>query len=218
MSSLLVLGAGGHGRVLAEAALASGSYTDLAFLDDRYISSPAPHLIHGFPVIGPLSRAFDLNLLNRYPAASLGMGNSELRSSWFHSLHSNGFHLPVITHPTAWVSPSAEVGPASVVFAQSVLQANVTIGTGSIVNTASSVDHDVTLGNFVHVCPGVHLAGGVRVGDHTSIGIGSSVIQQITIGSSVIIGAGASVVSDIPDYVTAVGVPARVLPTSSSSI
>ena len=218
MSSLLVLGAGGHARVLAEAALASGSFTDLAFLDDRYTSSPTPTLIYGFPVLGPLSCVSDINLLNRYPSASIGMGDSNLRSSWFDTLHLHGYHLPVITHPTAWVSPSAELGLGTVVFSQSVVQANATIGTASIINSCASVDHDVALGDFVHICPGAHLAGGVRVGNHSFIGIGSSVIQQLSIGSCVTIGAGAAVVSDIPDYVTAVGVPARVLSTSSPSI
>ena len=214
MSSLLILGAGGHGRVLAEAALASGPFDDLAFLDDRYDHPSFPSTIYGFPVLGPLSQVFDLGFANRYPFAALGIGDSLLRSSWFDHLQSLGFQLPVIIHPSAWISPSAEIGCGSVIFAQSAVQTNVTIGSAAIVNTSSSVDHDVNLGDFVHICPGVHLAGEVRVGDHSLVGIGSSVIPQITIGSGVTIGAGSSVVTDIPDLVTAVGVPASVLKTT----
>ena len=203
----------GHGRVLAEAALASGPFDDLAFLGDR-CDHPSPSTIYGFPVLGPLSQVFDLGSSNRYPFAALGIGDSLLRSSWFDHLQSSGFQLPVIIHPSAWISPSAEIGCGSVIFAQSAVQTNVTIGSAAIVNTSSSVDHDVNLGDFVLICPGVHLAGEVRVGDHSLVGIGSSVIPQITIGSGVTIGAGSSVVTDIPDLVTAVGVPASVLKTT----
>ena len=158
--------------------------------------------------------SFRFRIRQSLPFAALGIGDSLLRSSWFDHLQSLGFQLPVIIHPSAWISPSAEIGCGSVIFAQSAVQTNVTIGSAAIVNTSSSVDHDVNLGDFVHICPGVHLAGEVRVGDHSLVGIGSSVIPQITIGSGVTIGAGSSVVTDIPDLVTAVGVPASVLKTT----
>ncbi|KZR85772.1 putative acetyltransferase EpsM [Synechococcus sp. MIT S9504] len=98
-------------------------------------------------------------------------------------------------------------------FAQVVVQAQASIGTGAILNTGCSVEHDVKLANGVHICPGARLAGLVQVGSCSWIGIGASVIQQICIGDDVTVGAGAAVVRDLPDGVTAVGVPARVFPT-----
>jgi acetyltransferase-like isoleucine patch superfamily enzyme len=101
-----------------------------------------------------------------------------------------------------------------VVFAQAAVQALASIGVGSILNTGCSVDHDAQLAGGVHICPGAHLAGEVQVGSRSWIGIGASVIQQVRIGADVTVGAGAAVVCDLPDGVTAVGVPARVLPRS----
>jgi len=98
-----------------------------------------------------------------------------------------------------------------VVFAQAAVQAQASIGKGAILNTSCSVDHDAQLSDAVHVCPGARLAGEVKVGARSWIGIGASVIQQVRIGSDVTVGAGAAVVRDLPNGVTAVGVPARVL-------
>jgi acetyltransferase-like isoleucine patch superfamily enzyme len=98
-----------------------------------------------------------------------------------------------------------------VLFAQAVVQAQASIGTGAILNTGCSVDHDAQISDVVHICPGARLAGEVKVGARSWIGIGASVIQQVRIGSDVTVGAGAAVVRDLPDGVTAVGVPARVL-------
>jgi serine acetyltransferase len=92
------------------------------------------------------------------------------------------------------------------------VQSFATIGVGAILNTGCSVDHDAQLADGVHICPGARLAGEVQVGSRSWIGIGASVIQQVRIGSDVTVGAGAAVVRNLPDGVTAVGVPARVLP------
>jgi acetyltransferase-like isoleucine patch superfamily enzyme len=97
------------------------------------------------------------------------------------------------------------------VFALAAVQAQASIGTGAILNTGCSVDHDAKLADGVHICPGATLAGAVNIGARSWIGIGASVIQQVCIGSDVTVGAGAAVVRDLPDGVTAVGVPARVL-------
>lgn len=214
MSALLILGAGGHAKVVAETALSSGVASRIAFLDDR-CSGPEqfPHLL-GWPVIGPLDKALDPAFLERFPAAAVAIGQSRPRLDWIEKLEHAGYALPVLTHPTAWLSPSSQVGPASVVFAQVAVQAQASIGIGAILNTGCSVDHDVRLADGVHICPGSRLAGGVHVGTRSWIGIGSSVIQQVHIGADVTVGAGATVVRDLPDGVTAVGVPARVLPKS----
>lgn len=212
MPALLLLGAGGHARVVAETALATCCFSRIAFLDDR-CSGPAqlPDQL-GWPVIGPFAAALDPQIRQQFPAALVAIGNAAVRLKWLLHLAAAGYELPVIVHPTAWVSPSAQIGIGSVVFAQVAIQAQAVIGSGAILNTGCSVDHDAQLGDGVHICPGALLAGEVQVGHRSWIGIGASVIQQIRIGADVTVGAGAAVVRDLPDGVTAMGVPARALP------
>ena len=214
MAALLLLGAGGHARVVAETALATGRFSSIAFLDDRCCGPEQLPDQLGWPVIGSLTAALDPQIRQQFSAALVAIGNASIRVRWLPILASAGYEVPVVSHPTAWVSPSAQLGAGSVVFAQSSIQAQVMIASGAILNTGCSVDHDAQLGKGVHVCPGAHLAGDVQVGDRSWIGIGASVIQQICIGDDVTVGAGAVVVCDLPNGVTAVGVPARVLPTA----
>ncbi|MEB3185780.1 MAG: acetyltransferase [Cyanobacteriota bacterium] len=206
MSHLLILGAGGHARVVAETALASGRASSIAFLDDRSL----PPMLD-WPVLGRLDLALDPSIKEKFPAALVAIGHPDTRLRWLAKLQVAGYRLPLLIHPNAWISPSAQIGPGSVVFAQAVVQAQAVIGIGTILNTGCSVDHDAELSDAVHVCPGARLAGEVKVGARSWIGLGASVIQQVRIGSDVTVGAGAAVVSDLPDGVTAVGVPARVL-------
>jgi sugar O-acyltransferase (sialic acid O-acetyltransferase NeuD family) len=214
MAALLLLGAGGHARVVAETALATGRFSRIAFLDDR-CSGPAqlPDQL-SWPVIGPFAAALDLQIRQQFPAALVATGNAGVRLQWLLRLAAAGYELPVVIHPTAWLSPSTQIGIGSMVFAQAAIQAQAVIGSGAILNSGCSVDHDAQLGDGVHICPGARLAGEVQVGHRSWIGIGASVIQQIRIGADVTVGAGAAVVRDLPDGVTAVGVPARVLPTA----
>ena len=214
MAGLLLLGAGGHARVVAETALATGRFSRIAFLDDRWSGSVQLPDQLGWPVIGPFAAAFDSQFRLHYPAATVAIGTAALRLQWLPRLASAGYELPVVVHPAASLSPSAKLGIGSVVFAQAAIQAQVVIGSGAILNTGCSVDHDSKLGDGVHICPGARLAGEVQVGDRSWIGTGASVIQQISIGTDVTVGAGAVVLRDLPDDVTAVGVPARVLPTA----
>lgn len=212
MSALLLLGAGGHARVVAETALASGRFHRIAFLDDRCTGPDQLPDQLGWPVIGPFATALDPQLRQQFPAALVAIGNAAVRLQWLPSLACVGYQLPILIHPTAWLSPSSHIGVGSVVFAQAAIQAQAVIGRGAILNTGCSVDHDAQLGDGVHICPGARLAGEVQVGDRSWIGIGASVIQQIRIGSDVTVGAGAAIVRNLPAGATAVGVPARMIP------
>ena len=214
MKSLLLLGAGGHARMVAETALATGRFDRIAFLDERCKGSRELPDQLGWPVIGPLEIILDSRIRNQFPEALVAIGNSSVRMQWLSELSAAGYELPVVIHPTAWMSPSSQIGIGTVVFAQAAIQSQVVIGSGAILNTGCSVDHDTHLCAGVHICPGARLAGEVHVGDRSWIGIGASVIQQIRIGEDVTVGAGAAVVGDLPDGVTAVGVPARALPTA----
>ena len=214
MSALLILGAGGHAKVMADTALVSGAASSVVFLDDRCnLCDQLPHVL-GWPLIGPLALALEPASRDQFASAVVAIGHAVTRLHWIEQLQTAGYELPVLIHPTAWISPSARIGPATVVFAQATVQAQADIGKGVILNTGCSVDHDVHLSDGVHICPGARLAGEVQVGARSWISIGASVIQQVRIGADVTVGAGAAVVRDLPDGVTAVGVPARVLSNS----
>ena len=214
MTSLLILGAGGHGAVIADTVKSLSVYDTVSFLDDSYLSDPALTVL-GIPVIGPLALSLDKSTCKEYTSAIVAIGDAGLRLYWLSKLQSVGYELPPIIHPSAYVSTSAILASGSVVLAMAAVQSRAVIGLGAIINTSSSVDHDSILCDGVHVCPGSHLAGGVHVGSRSCIGIGSSVIQQVSIGSDVTIGAGAAVIDDIPDSSTAVGIPARLLSQSN---
>jgi len=200
-SRLLILGGGGHGRVVAEIARALG-FGAIAWLDD----DPA-----AAGVLGPLSRCDDAALRREYLQALVAIGQPQLRLHWLDQLQQLGYACPPLVHPAAWVSPTAQLGAGTVVMPQAAVMAGAQLGQGCIVNTGATVDHDCDLADGVHVCPGAHLAGAVVVGRGSWIGIGASVIQGRCIGQGVTVGAGAAVVHDLADGVTAVGVPARVL-------
>lgn len=211
MTKLLILGAGGHAKVVAETALAVGMVSSVAFLDDCSTDLDVCLTVLGWPVFGPLALSLQPEIVAEFDTAVVAIGHAYTRLYWIKKLQDAGYCLPVLVHPTAWVSPSARLGLASVVFAQASVQAQVSIGAGAILNTGCSVDHDAQLADGVHLCPGSRLAGDVKVGNRSWIGIGASVIQQVSIGSDVTVGAGAAVVSDLPSSVTVVGVPARVV-------
>lgn len=200
---LAIVGAGGHGRVLADAALETG-WREVVFFDERH---PSLVLTEGWPVAGGL-----IDLLSgpaRFDGVAVGIGDGRTRIRIMDRLLDCGISLVTIVHPHAWVSSRAELAAGAMVSAGAVVNIGARIGRGGIVNTGATVDHDCLLGSGVHVAPGAHVSGGVEIGACTWIGVAASVRQGTRIGSDVIIGAGAAVVSDIPDGVVAVGVPAR---------
>lgn len=203
MSTLLIIGAGGHGRVVADAAMSSGAWTSVCFADDDPTAKPSM----GFEVVG--TSADLASLAQKYRHAVVGIGSAHARLDLLARCRELGFELPPVIHRAAVVSPFASIGPGTVVFALAAVNPGAVLDRGCIVNTSASVDHDCRLGEGVHVCPGVHLAGNVTVGPRTWIGIGSCVRQGVCIGADVVVGAGAAVVSDIASGLTAVGVPAR---------
>jgi len=201
MSTLLVLGAGGHGRVVADAATTMGTWSRVCFVDDRATNVP------GFELVGTSA---DLErLLSSFKALVVGIGDARTRLQLLERAAGLGFELPVIVHRSAAVSTQASLGPGSVVFAQSAVNPGAQLGRGCIVNTGATVDHDCRFEDGVHACPGAHLAGNVLVGERTWIGVGACVKQGVRIGSDVMIGAGAAVVADVTSGQTVVGVPAR---------
>jgi len=201
--SILVLGAGGHGKVVADCALSCGLAV-AGFIDDAV--RPGLQVL-GIPVLGPLSEL--PRLRTRAGAIVVAIGDSAKRVALIDHCRSIGLRTPALIHPSAAVSRFATVDDGTVVLAQAAINAGAQVGVGVIVNTGATVDHDCIVGDGVHVCPGAHLAGSVRIGRFSWIGIGSSVKQGTVIGNNAVIGAGAAVVADVEDGVTVVGVPAR---------
>ncbi|MBZ9674732.1 acetyltransferase [Mesorhizobium sp. ES1-1] len=206
---LFLLGAGGHGRVVADIAEAT-NWTDTAFLDDRW---PAFSQNLAWPILGTFR---DLAARARAGGAVLvTIGGNHTRLNLHRELRENYF-IPTLIHPSAVVSPHATIGAGCVVMANAVINAGARIGDAVIVNTAATIDHDCRLADGVHISPGAHLAGGVDVGEASWVGIGSAVREGVVIGADVVVGAGAAVIADIQDGRMAAGVPATVRKAKSS--
>lgn len=203
MKRLAIMGASGHGKVVADCAELCG-WGEVSFFDDCW---PDKQINGAWPVVGDTSSL--LARLNEFDGVIVAIGNNQVRETKLRVLSAQGAILPTLIHPSAVVSRYAVIGAGSVLFAGAVVNVDCRIGLGAIINTGATVDHDCALGNAVHVSPGAHLAGGVSVGDRSWVGIGSSVRQLVRIGCDVMVGAGSAVVSDVPDACVVTGVPAR---------
>ena len=206
MSNLLILGAGGHGKVVADAAFEMSSWQEIAFLDDQY---PEYKINSRFPLIGKISDA--LQFCEDFSDVIVAVGDNNKRRELLEWVLEMDFSVASVIHPSACVSQSAMVAEGVVVFANSVINADSHIGKGCIINTAAVIEHDCVLGVCVHVSPNAVLAGGVTVDEESWIGIGSSIIENVTIGSGAVIGAGSVVLEDVEDKATVVGVPAKAI-------
>lgn len=204
MSSLLIFGAGGHGKVVAETARAIGSWNGIMFADDAY---PQVKSVDGYPVIAGFSDARSMGSDGN--DVIVAIGDNRTRLDLTVELGLSGFNPVTLIHPTAVVAQSAYLEQGTVIFAQAVVQAAARIGRAVIVNTAATVDHDCIVGDGAHLSPGVHLGGEVQVGDYSWLGVGAAVINRAAIGRGVTVGAGSCVIGNLPDGVTVVGVPAR---------
>lgn len=204
--SIIIIGAGGHARVLASALKAAGKM--LAGFVDRDASLWGT-VIDGSPVLGgdDLLRQTDGS-----PVLVNGIGSTELpmaRREIFERFSSRGFRFARVVHPSAIVATGADLGDAAQLMAGAVLQPGVAIGVNSIINTGAIIDHDSRIGAHCHVAPGCTLSGNVQVGDMSHIGTGTTVIEGIRIGANVVVGAGTVVIRDLADGKRVIGVPAR---------
>lgn len=202
MKRLAILGAGGHGRVVADAAEASG-WEVIEFFDDLW---PEKNANGAWRVVGNKSTLFER--LSDYDGVIVAIGNNKVRWNYVTELLQRNATLVNIIHPQATISRHARLGRGVVVFAGAVINPFSHIDDAVIVNTASSIDHDCTIGHAAHICPGVHLAGGVHIGELCWIGIGSVVKEYVSIGKHCMIGAGAAVIKSLEDHTIAYGIPA----------
>lgn len=202
MNKLIIVGASGHGKVVADIALLNG-YDEIYFLDDN----PNIKSLGNFQVIGSFEKIFGLDS-NEY-GVFVGIGNASVRRRMQSKLEESGYNVVSLIHPSSVIAYDVEIGCGTVVMAGAVINSGSVIGKGCIINTSSSVDHDNNIGDYVHVSVAAHTAGTVSVGTNTWIGIGAVISNNISISRDVTIGAGAVVVKDICESGTYVGVPIK---------
>ena len=205
MKQLALLGASGHGKVVADAAFAAG-WQNVFFFDDAW---PGVSMNGHWPVCG--TTATLLKRLQEFDGVLVTIGSCAVRWQKQQALQSAGARMVTVVHPHAWVSPFARLGLGTVVMAGAIVNVDAVVGEANIINTGATVDHDCILGHAVHISPGVHLSGNVSVGACSWVGVGAVVRQGGRIGGGAVVGAGAVVVAPVVDGLTVVGNPARVL-------
>ena len=203
MKSIAILGASGHGKVVAEIAELCGFDSIIFFDDNNAIKS-----LESWKVIGDTHNL--LSHVSSFDACFVAIGDNNVRVKKTELLKNKNANIVSLIHPSAYVSEYSLIKKGTVVMANASINPYASIGESCIVNTSSTIEHDCLIGSGVHISPNTALAGGVRVGDKTSVGIGSSIRQNIEIGDNVIIGTGSVVITNIPDNVVAFGVPAKI--------
>ena len=201
MKELIIIGAGGHGKVVADIAQKMGKYNKISFLDDADLQE-----CMNLPVVG---KTKDFKNFIDTCDIFVAIGDTKKREEWIEILEQSGANIPTLIHPSVIVGACVEIGKGSVVVAGAIINPCATIGKGVIINTGAIVDHDCKIGDYAHVSVGVCVAGNVGIGARTWIGIGATVKNGVSICKDCMIGAGAVVVNDIEIAGTYIGIPAR---------
>ncbi len=201
---LIIIGASGHGKVVADIAIKMNKWQSIAFLDDDESIKTCMEL----EVIGKNADAFTYKDEADF---FVGIGNNATREKIQEKLETEGLSVVSLIHPNAVIGFDVEIGTGTTVMAGVVINSSSKIGKGCIINTSCSLDHDNVIEDYVHISPGANLAGTVKVGKGSWIGIGSVISNNVNICSGCKLGAGAVVVKDIIEPGTHVGVPVRKL-------
>ena len=191
---MYLFGASGHAKVIMDILTASGQKVDALIDDNEKVNELNGYkVLHGVTDASPIIVSIGVNAIRKKIVEKL----------------TGEFGTAI--HPSAIGSPSAKIGEGTVVMAGAIINAEAGMGKHCIINTGASVDHECVIGDYCHIAPHATLCGQVHVGEGSMVGVGSCAIPCVNIGSWCTIGAGAAVVKDIPDGVTAVGVPAQVI-------
>ena len=213
MTHVVIIGAGGHGREVAEIlrhqAQAGTDVKLLGFVDDNH--SLCGHTIDSLPVLGNWSW-FDDTARPEF-SVICAVGSPHVCRHLVRKARARSLPFVNAISPLAYISPTAQLGWGIVVFPRVVVSTGVCLGNYCILNVGVTVSHDTQIGRYSNINPGVHLAGDVRVGEGCYVGMGTNVIQRRSIGSWAIVGAGSVVIRELPANSTAVGSPAHVIKT-----
>jgi UDP-perosamine 4-acetyltransferase len=206
MEKIVVVGTGGHARVVVGVLKHLRRYEIVGCLDQKKHNHREK--ISGVPVIGTWA---DLRKIfkRQTKKAALAIGDNKQRRAMQRTAEKMGFVLPALIHPRTKIEPTARIGAGAVVCTGAIIAAEAVIGKGAIVNSGSIIDHETVVGAHAHVAPGCAIAGRVKVGDGAFVGIGSKVIDGVRIGSSAVVGAGAVVIKNVRSRATVAGVPAK---------
>lgn len=199
---LLIIGASGHGKVVADIAFKMNKWKEVAFLDDNLKIKSSM----GLKVIGTVD---NFKFYIKEYEIFVGIGNNFIRQSIYENLEAYGAEIPKLIHPNSIIGGNVKIGKGTAIMAGAIVNCSTKIGKGCIINTGSIIEHDNCIDNFVHISPGVCLAGSVKVGESSWIGLGSNVSNNISITNKCIIGAGSTVIEDISYNGVYVGAPAK---------
>jgi len=205
---VMIIGAGGHARVVYEILYYDKNIEVVAFVDN--VTRGTDEKIMGVPVIGDHS-VIDKLRKNGVNSAIIGVGDNDIRVAHFLKLKDMGLEFVKAIHPTVHMSDHAKIGEGTVIVTAAIISAGVEIGKNAIINTGAIIEHEDIVEDHVHIASGVVLAGRVTVCEKAFIGAGSIVKENVTIGRNATIGAGSIVLNDIPENTVAVGVPAKVI-------
>lgn len=200
MCNVIVIGAGGHAKVVADIVIKSGDRL-LGFLDDCKQGA----VLDGYSVIGKITEAEKFSKDARFIVA---IGNNEVRRTLMERL---GLQWYTAVHPSAQLGIGVQIGEGSCVAVNAVINADAAVGKGCIINTAAVVEHDCVVGDFSHVSPGGVLCGTVKVGSCVHVGANATVINNLLVCDNSVIGAGATVTKNIKEGGVYVGTPAKLI-------
>lgn len=205
-NQLVIVGAGGHGKVIADIAMKIG-YKDIVFVDDNAIGDCL-----GYPIVGTCEIIESLN--EHKNDFVIAVGNNKIRRRIAEQYNVNWVSL---IHPSAQIGADVKIGVGTVIMANAVLNPCSTVGKHCIINTSSVIEHDNIIGDYVHISPKAALGGKVRIGDGTHIGIGAVVRNNITVCDDCTVGAGAVVIKNLTESAVYIGVPAKTMMINNSN-
>jgi sugar O-acyltransferase (sialic acid O-acetyltransferase NeuD family) len=203
---LLIIGAGGHGKVAADCAECMGEFEHIAFLDGEF---PKLKQVAKWSVIGDgkdLATESDVDT-----TFFVAVGDNRTRQKLLSALFAQSCEVATLIHPSAVISQYAEIAEGTLVCANAVINIDTKIGRGCIINTSVTVDHDCQVEDYVHLAPGTSLAGMIKIGMGSFVGVGGVIIPGKLVGIFCILGAGSTLLNDLEDYSVAVGTPAKVI-------